>query len=89
MHIADQMAVSVGLDQDSRQLLTLDYLYSDTEIEGASEENISIAGLDEDDVEEVERLIRHLRAKNRRYNDVPDEVKLRRILDKQNNNRQR
>ena len=69
-------AYETGLNQPKHEILmqlshlfgvTMDYLYCATEAEDAPTENISLAGLDEADIDEITKLVHHLRAKNRRY----------------------
>ena len=69
-------AYETGLNQPKHEILmqlshlfgvTMDYLYCTTETEDAPKESINLVGLDDDDIEEIARLTRHLRAKNRRY----------------------
>ena len=74
-------AYETGLNRPKHEVLfqlsrlfgvTMDYLYSDMEVEDIGKKSISLAGLDRDDIEEIVNLIAHLRAKNCRYDDVTE-----------------
>lgn len=80
-----------GLHQPKHEMLfhlsrlfgvTLDYLYSDVDLEEEKGQKISLAGLNQDGIEQVVSLVRLLRSKNRVFDDSCDVIRL--CLDKNN-----
>lgn len=62
--------------------VTMDYIYSGAVIEDEDVDSVDVSGLKEGDIDEVERLVRHLRSKNLIVTEALDAI--RNCLDESN-----